>query len=315
MCGRLELGRDVLDDRGHEIERLRVCTVQHPGVARPDPTDRIGFDAVVEQPAARVHRGFARADHRVAACGLGDLDEVVDRYEARIRIDVERREMRRRNRGFEIRRIDDPPSCPHSSLVTGQPRYEQVLATLLPHVVAHAEEPHPARRQQRLVEDTPEVVAYLPRARARVPTRVRTRRIDDISTEPARVHAVERRGLMEAHERIGVVPVAARAMAPIDHHNIGVGVGDQLVGERHARRTGPDHQVVRFESRHAEILCSVGSSGAAALHPGRSRCHSTRVPCNIRRRDPSGIGRRGAPAVLTTVSWDAPAGQGFRLYA
>ena len=57
---------------------------------------------------------------------------------------------------------------------------------------------------------------------------------------------------MQTHERIGVVPVAARAMASIDHHDVGVGVGDHFVGERHAGRAGPDHQVIRFESLHGE---------------------------------------------------------------
>jgi hypothetical protein len=76
--GRFELVHDVFHDRRHEIERLCVGAVEHPGVARADPTDRIGLDAVVEHSVARVHCGLARADHRVAPCRLGHGDEIVD---------------------------------------------------------------------------------------------------------------------------------------------------------------------------------------------------------------------------------------------
>ena len=44
-------------------------------VAASDPADAVGVDARVEQPDARVHRGLARADHREAVDGLGEVDE------------------------------------------------------------------------------------------------------------------------------------------------------------------------------------------------------------------------------------------------
>jgi hypothetical protein len=153
------------------------------------------------------------------------------------------------DRSFEVRGVDAPASHAHARLCAAQPRHEHMLATIDPDVFAHAEEAHPARRQQRLVEHAAEVIANLAGARTRVQPGVRTRRVDHVGPEPAGVHAVERRGLMESNERVGVVPMSARAVAPIDHHDIGVGVGDQLVGERHAGCAGTDHEVVRLDHR------------------------------------------------------------------
>ena len=44
---------------------------------------------------------------------------------------------------------------------------------------------------------------------------------------------------MKANERIRVVPVPAGAVSAIDHHDLGVGVGDQGIGERHAAAPAP----------------------------------------------------------------------------
>src|SRR3954451_2584870 len=103
---------------------------------------------------------------------------------------------------------------------------------------------------------------------------------------------------MEAHERIGVVPVAARAMAPIDHHDVDFGVCDQFVGERHAGSASADHQVVGLENRHAEIPCSVASSGASASHPDPSHGY----PPGPESRNYSGISRSlGNPLAVGAV--------------
>lgn len=50
---------------------------------------------------------------------------------------------------------------------------------------------------------------------------------------------------MEAHERIGVQPVAPRPVTPVDQHDLGVAVRDQRVGEGHPRCTGSDDEVGR----------------------------------------------------------------------
>src|SRR5690606_40407214 len=53
-------------------------TVEHPRLPRTHPADRVGVDAVAEQPDARVGRGLARAHDHVLGRGLLDVDEVVD---------------------------------------------------------------------------------------------------------------------------------------------------------------------------------------------------------------------------------------------
>ena len=111
-----------------------------------------------------------------------------------------------------------------------------MLASIVGEVVAHAEEANLARRQEMLLEHALEVVADLPRGRPLVEAGVRADLVDRVGAEAARVHAVERRRLVQAHERVGVVPVAARTVAPVDHHHVGVGVGDQRIGERHPGR-------------------------------------------------------------------------------
>lgn len=47
-------------------------------------------------------------------------------------------------------------------------------------------------------------------------------------------HKAKARGAVNAHERVGIVPMAARAMAPFDHDDIGVTLGDERIG-KHAR--------------------------------------------------------------------------------
>jgi DNA-binding transcriptional LysR family regulator len=63
--------------------------------------------------------------------------------------------------------------------------------------------------------------------------------------EFARVHAVGRGRLVQAHEGIGVVPVPAGPVSTIDHHDVGVGAaGQQGVDKGHADGAGADDEVV-----------------------------------------------------------------------
>ena len=55
---------------------------------------------------------------------------------------------------------------------------------------------------------------------------------------------------MEPYERIGVQPVAARLVTPVDQNDLGVRVRDQRVGEGHPGRTGPDNEVVGLDLPH-----------------------------------------------------------------
>ena len=58
---------------------------------------------------------------------------------------------------------------------------------------------------------------------------------------------------MQPHERIGGRPVAARLVVAIHHHDGGVGLADQGVGEREPHRARADHEVVGLDRRSPSI--------------------------------------------------------------
>ncbi len=89
---------------------------------------------------------------------------------------------------------------------------------------------------------------------------------------------------MQAHERIRIEPVAAWAVPSIDQGDPHVGMAGDGVGERHARRPGPDDEIVSFEQ---------------AWHPGYSTACDEVVPSPATKGNPrphrsvSAAGRRG----------------------
>jgi len=111
-------------------------------------------------------------------------------------------------------------------------------------VVAHRVEVHPARGQQDLVEHLPVITADLGCACALVIAGVGADAIDGIGTERTGIDTIGRRGLVQPDERVGIVPVPARAMARIDQHDIGAAVSKQRIREGHAGGARADDQVV-----------------------------------------------------------------------
>jgi len=69
---------------------------------------------------------------------------------------------------------------------------------------------------------------------------------------------------VKAYERVGVQPVAARPVPPVDQNNLGIGVREQRVGESHSRRTRSDDEVVGLDFSHPCRLRFFGCS-----HGGR----------------------------------------------
>jgi hypothetical protein len=59
---------------------------------------------------------------------------------------------------------------------------------------------------------------------------------------------------MQAHERVGAVPVSARAVTSFYHHDVGLALRDQRVGESHPRRATAYYQVVRLDGCHQVML-------------------------------------------------------------
>ena len=79
--------------------------------------------------------------------------------------------------------------------------------------------------------------------------------VDATRAERRRVHAVGAGGLVQPHERVGVVPVAARPIVAIDDHHRRVGLGEHRVGEGHPRGAGPLDQVVGCDRLGHAVHC------------------------------------------------------------
>ena len=174
--------------------------------------------------------------------------------------------MVRRDHRFEVASVNDLLSHPDRGRRAGEARDELAFTQtirgsgrasviqVVAQVVRHAEKSDLSRREEVFVEYMLIVITDLCRGRTLIHPRVLTGLIDRVASERARVHAVVRRGLMQAHERIRVVPVTSRAMAPVHHHHLGVGIRDKCIGERHPRGAGADHEIVGLDHRQPPVL-------------------------------------------------------------
>jgi hypothetical protein len=224
VVDRLGLGRRF-GGRGealHQAERertgLHVRAVLQPRFTRLDPADALGRDAGLEQPQAGIDRRLAGADHDIALVRRRDLRQLVDRHARDAGSDLEAGRLRRWRLGIGIRRVDQ-----HARLdalgAAGDQRYQAVVALEVAAVVRHREVAKPSGRQQRLFHHLVEVAADLRARSDLVEAGVRPGAEDSVIAERPRGDAVERGGLMEAYERIGVVPVPARPVMAVDHHD------------------------------------------------------------------------------------------------
>jgi hypothetical protein len=118
------------------------------------------------------------------------------------------------------------------------------------HDPAHRQETNAARRQETLLHHLFEVGEQLGAAGQAVHPGVQARRVLRALAQLARVDAVVGRRLVQAHERIGLVPVPTGPVVTIDHDDLRVAVGQQRIDEGHADGTGADHEVVGFDRRH-----------------------------------------------------------------
>ena len=100
-----------------------------------------------------------------------------------------------------------------------------------------------------MTHDLVEVAADLRAAGSLGKAGVRAFSLGPVLSERGGVDAVEPRRLVELHERVRVQPVAAGAMAALDHHDVGVAVLDQRVDEGHPERADTDDEIVRLELR------------------------------------------------------------------
>jgi hypothetical protein len=140
-------------------------------------------------------------------------------------------------------------------------RDDEVSVAVPAAVLAHAEERHPSRRQQLLVEHARVVVADLGGTRTLVEAGVRPVLVDAVVPERPRLDAVVRRGLVEADERIRVQPVTARPVTPVDEHDLGVGrVAGTFAKPFPYRSVGPSQRGRRLRACRWGATCQIRAS-------------------------------------------------------
>ena len=60
-------------------------------------------------------------------------------------------------------------------------------------------------------------------------------------------HEAKARGVVNAHERVSIVPMATRTVAPIDHHAVSITFSDERVSKRHTGSPGSDDKIVSLD--------------------------------------------------------------------
>jgi hypothetical protein len=141
------------------------------------------------------------------------------------------------------------------------------------------------------LEHTLVVLADLCGSRTLIHPGVLTGLIDRVASQRAGIHAVVRRRLMQAHERIRVVPVTARAMAPVHHHHLGIAISDKRIGKRHPRGASTDHEIVGLDHRRPPLF---------------DRCYACRGPDAWTVRDATAPRRRDDAGRAVHSSGESP---------
>ena len=200
---------------------------------------------------------------------MRDADELVHRDDAGSVLDGERRGRERRDVGRQV-----PASTTRArgawkrrpAQERREPAIAQVLGAPVEHDLTVRDEAGRARarssRRPRL------------RSRAFVQSALRPVGLHPPAAQQRRGDAVERRRLVQAHEPVGVEPVASGAVTTVDDRDRHVGVGREGVDERHPHRPRADHQVVDVDDRlHALIraVAMIGVNGPPRATPMRER--------------------------------------------
>ena len=109
---------------------------------------------------------------------------------------------------------------------------------------------HAPRRQEPLAHHLREVVDDLRARRQLLHPPVQPGRVRAARAQRAGVHAVVGRRLVQAHERVRVVPVASGGVSAVHHDDARVGLVEQRVHERHGGCAGADDEVVGLNCLH-----------------------------------------------------------------
>ena len=241
-----------------------------------DPADRVGVDALGEQPDAGVGRGLARPDDDVSARRLVQVHEVVDRHDVRAVAHGERRQHLGRDARREVVRVDDPARRRHLEPLTRDARDDGALAV----VVAVREELDAARvassgRDSARSRRGSPTGWHAPAARPQVRSSAACHR-------PAAWTRRRRRRTPGAGGRTGRPPASAHR--PRGGGRRGRRVASEWsisgVGEGHPGRAGAHHEVVDVEpAGHGSTV----TPGASAVHDPGGRQEVVRSSWSARR--------------------------------
>ncbi len=148
--------------------------------------------------------------------------------------------MGRGDRRLEVSSVDDPATYRHVVEVSRAQVLDLLTVAPAAQVLVAGEHAAPARPCQPL-GCLGEVLGYLAASGPLVVTGILADLVDTVLAERQRVHAVERRGGVQANERIRIDPVTPRMRPAVDHGHLDVRLGHQCVGEGKAARARSHH--------------------------------------------------------------------------
>ena len=250
---------------------LDVRAIEQPGIARHDPADRIGIDAVREQPEARVHARLACADDHEAARRARAARQLVQRHAANTGRHFVERAPHRGHAHAHVAGVDDLLLHIDTELAARRDGHEAPV----PEVRAAREILHAPRRQKLALHHLIEVRADFGARGELVEARVPAHAVLHLVAKRLRVHAVEGGRLVQAHVGVRVVPVPARAMVLVDQQHRRVRLGDYGIGERHAHRAAADQEVIGAEGLGRHGLLSLTTPGPLPRSRGASPASPT----------------------------------------
>lgn len=165
-------------------------------------------------------------------------------------------------------------------------------------VFRHRQPPHPARRQEALLQHLVEMGQHLGARGQPVQPGVEAVHVLAAVAEFARRHAVPLRGLVQPNKRVGVVPVPAGAVLAVHHqHRRGRVFGQQGVDEGHRRGARADDEVVGLERRSCRLPAGLGLSAAIEGGHANSPMGLTRTGRSGRSRCRASVSAAAGPAV------------------
>ena len=146
------------------------------------------------------------------------------------------------NGGLEVGAVDEAAARPQPQAQPAEQRVDLAVVGDL----AHREVAHPPAGQEGFLHRPMEVVGHLHAGGKRLQAGVHALGVDALAAERARGQPVERGRLVQAYERVGVVPVTTRRRTAIDDGDGGVGFPQQHVDETHRHGAGSLDQVIDF---------------------------------------------------------------------